>query len=141
MPDRKYGNVGERDKLEILLADTIQATLARLYPELADSPEFRRYATDERIRNMNLPKMYHNSPSGKEIELPKCEQRRIRIIRDCVDAIEIELKRIYDREIRLLEPNEHEIDLTPKINDFKELADYIEEEILEAVKREHLVAC
>jgi hypothetical protein len=71
--------------------------------------------------------------------LPRCEERRKRIICDCVIAVEAELGRIYDRKIELLEPAEHEIDLTGNINNFRELVDYLDGEICEADEREGLV--
>jgi len=146
--NRNYGDIRKREKLEVLAADTIRASLAGLYPGLADSSEFKTYATDERIRNMNLPKCYHTpyittARGGKmrlaDIILPRCEERRKRIICDCVIAVEAELGRIYDRKIELLEPAEHEIDLTGNINNFRELVDYLDGEICEADEREGLV--
>ena len=130
--EREYGNIREREKLEIFVTDTIRATLAELYPGLADSSEF----TDERIRNMNLPRISHyNKMRREECSLPRCEERRKRIINDCVSAVEAGLERIYDRKVELLEPEEHEIDLTGQVNNFRELVDYLEGEIYEAAER------
>jgi len=134
--EREYGNIREREKLEILVTDTIRATLSGLYPGLADSSEFKAYATDERIRNMNLPRISHyNKKRREECSLPRCEERRKRIINDCVSSVEAGLERIYDRKVELLEPEEHEIDLTGQVNNFRELVDYLEGEIYEAAER------